>query len=223
MGTRDERLLVPVLGLCLLVGIAAYLMVFTLLGQIAASLHASGAFTGWIVIATIVTGTVSAALFPALGSVVGQRRLMTGALACLAVGSVVSAAAPDAVTLLIGRIIAAPGFAASTLSIAVVRERVPEARLPRAFGALAAFAGGAAGVGFTLGGAVEQVARSDWHAVFAVIAVVGAVTGALAAAAIPACCLRAAWSRRCSRSPRARRGAGPLGGWPGCSPGRSCC
>jgi MFS family permease len=185
MGTRHGRLLVPVLGLCLLVGVAAYLMVFTLLGQIAASLHASGAFTGWIVIATIVTGTVSAALFPALGSVIGQRRLMTGALACLVVGSVVSAAAPGAAALLIGRIVAAPGFAASTLSIAIVRERVPQARLPRAFGVLAAFAGIAAGLGFTLGGAVEQAARSDWHAVFAAIAVAAAATGALAAATIP--------------------------------------
>jgi hypothetical protein len=56
---------VPALGLCLLVGTAAYLMVFTMLGQIATSLRASGTATGWIVIASIVTGTVSAALFPA--------------------------------------------------------------------------------------------------------------------------------------------------------------
>jgi len=184
-GERHGRLLVPALGLCLLTGVAAYLMVFTMLGQITASLHASGTFAGWVVIATIVTGTVSAALFPALGSVIGQRRLMAGALACLAVGSVVSAAAPGAAALLIGRIIAAPGFAASTLSIAIVRERLPEARLPRAFGVLAAFAGIAAGVGFTLGGAVEQLARDDWRAVFAAIAVAAAVTGALAAATVP--------------------------------------
>ena len=71
---RRDRLLVPVAGLCLLVGTAAYLMVFTMLGQIASALHVPGALLGWIVIATIITGTLSAALFPALGAVVGQRR-----------------------------------------------------------------------------------------------------------------------------------------------------
>ena len=76
---RQGRALVPVLGLCLLVGTAAYLMVFTLLGQIGADLHASGPLVSWTVTATIITGTVSAALFPAVGAVAGQRRLMTAA------------------------------------------------------------------------------------------------------------------------------------------------
>jgi MFS family permease len=183
--TRPSRLLVPALGLCLLVGTAAYLMVFTMLGQIASSLRASATVEGWIVIASIITGTVCAALFPALGSVIGQRWLMVASMACLALGSLISATAPDAAVLLIGRIIAAPGFSAGTLSIAVVRERVPQARLPGSFGVLAAFEGGAAGVGFTVGGAIERIAP-DWHLVFLAIAVVAAVSGALAVIAIPA-------------------------------------
>jgi MFS family permease len=121
--TRRDRLLVPVAGLCLLIGTAAYLMVFTMLGQIAAALKVSGTLLGWIVIATIITGTLSAALFPALGAVVGQRRLMLAAMGLLAAGSVISATAPDGAVLLAGRIVAAPGFAASALSIAIVREQ----------------------------------------------------------------------------------------------------
>ena len=104
-GIRD-RCLVPVLGLCLLVATTAYLMVFTLLGQIGESLHASPATLTWLTIAAVITGTVSSALLPALGSVVGQRRLMVGALGCLAVGSVLSAIAPDAGVLIAGRVIA---------------------------------------------------------------------------------------------------------------------
>jgi MFS family permease len=179
------RLLVPVLGFCLLVSTAAYLMVFTMLGQIGAALHASATLANWIVIATIITATVSAALFPGLGSALGQRRLMVAAMACLAVGSLVSAAAPDAATLLVGRVIAAPGFAASSLSVAIVREHVSVARLPRAFGVIAAYAGAAAGVGFTLGGLVEEAVRSDWHSVFLAMAAVSVITGVLAAVAIP--------------------------------------
>ena len=81
-GMRD-RCLVPVLGLCLLVATTAYLMVFTLLGQIGDSLHASAVTLSWITIAAVITGTVSSALLPALGSVLGQRRLMVGSLGCL--------------------------------------------------------------------------------------------------------------------------------------------
>jgi MFS family permease len=182
---RRDRPLVPVLGLCLLVGTAAYLMVFTMLGQIGAALHASGPLVNWMVTATIITGTVSAALFPAVGAVVGQRWLMTATLAFLAIGSLVSAAAPDAATLLVGRIIAAPGFAAGSLSIAVVREHRSGPDLPRAMGVIAAFAGAAAGVGFTLGGVVEEVASGDWRSVFLAVAAVSAATAVLAAVVIP--------------------------------------
>jgi len=185
-GTVRDRLLVPVAGLCLLVGTAAYLMVFTMLDQIGASLHASGALLGWIVVATIITGTVCAALFPALGAVLGQRRLMTAAMACLALGSLVSAAAPDAVTLLAGRIIAAPGFAATAVSIATVREHRSSPDLPRAISGIAAFEGAAAGVGFALGGAVEQAAGGDWRSVFVAMAAICAITAVLSAAVLPA-------------------------------------
>jgi MFS family permease len=183
-GMRD-RYLVPVLGLCLLVATTAYLMVFTLLGQIGQSLHASAAALTWLTIAAVITGTVSSALLPALGSVVGQRRLMVGSLGCLAVGSVLSAIAPDAGVLIAGRVIASIGLAAAALSIAIVREHRGGPGLARALGGIAAFEGVAAATGFALGGAVEEAARSDWRAVFLAMAVLSAVAGLLAAVTIP--------------------------------------
>ena len=183
-GLRD-RCLVPVLGLCLLVATTAYLMVFTLLGQIGESLHASAATLSWITIAAVITGTVSSALLPALGSVVGQRRLMAGSLGCLAVGSALSALAPDAAVLIAGRVIASLGLAAAGLSIAIVREHRNGPGLARALGGIAAFEGVAAATGFALGGAVEAAARSDWRAVFLAMAVLAAVAAVLAAVAIP--------------------------------------
>ena len=180
-----ERYLVPVLGLCLLVATTAYLMVFTLLRQIGESVHASAAALSWITIAAVITGTVSSALLPALGSVVGQRRLMVGTLSCLAVGSVLSASAPDAGVLIAGRVIASLGLAAAALSIAIVREHRNGPGLARALGGIAAFEGVAAATGFALGGAVEAAARSDWRVVFLAMAALSAVAGVLAAVAIP--------------------------------------
>ena len=72
----------PVLGLCLLVATTAYLMVFTLLGQIGATLGASRTALDWITIATVIVGTVSAALMPVLGAVLGERRLMVISMGC---------------------------------------------------------------------------------------------------------------------------------------------
>jgi MFS family permease len=185
LGAQRDRLLVPAAGLCLLVATAAYLVVFTLLGQIGASLQVSRTFLGWIVIATIITGSVSAALLPALGAAVGQRRLMVAAMGCLAAGSLVSATAPDGAALMIGRIIASLGFAAAPLGVAIVREHRSGSGLAVALGVIAAFEGMAAAVGFTLGGAVEQAARTDWRSVFVAMAVISGLAGVAAAAVIP--------------------------------------
>src|ERR1700722_19758876 len=180
-----DRTLVPILGLCLLVAPSAYLMVFTLLGQIGATLGASRTAVDWITIATVVVGTVSSALMPALGAVLGERRLMVISMGCLAAGSLVSALAPDVAVLIVGRVVAAPGLAAAALSIAIVRERRSGPGLARALGVIAAFEGAAAGTGFALGGAVEEGARADWRAVFLAMAAISAVAGAVAAAAVP--------------------------------------
>jgi MFS family permease len=180
-----DRTMVPVLGLCLLVATTAYLMVFTLLGQIGASLGASRTALDWITIATVIVGTVSSALMPALGAVLGERRLMVISMGCLAAGSLASALAPDVAVLLVGRVVAAPGLAAAALSIAIVRERRSGPGLARALGVIAAFEGAAAGTGFALGGVVEEAARADWRAVFLAMAAISAVAAAVAAATVP--------------------------------------
>jgi MFS family permease len=180
-----DRTVVPVLGLCLLVATTAYLMVFTLLGQIGATLGASRTALDWITIATVIVGTVSSALMPALGAVLGERRLMVISMGCLAAGSLASALAPDVAVLLVGRVVAAPGLAAAALSIAIVRERRSGPGLARALGVIAAFEGAAAGTGFALGGLVEEAARADWRAVFLAMAAISAVAAAVAAVTVP--------------------------------------
>jgi len=180
-----DRTMVPVLGLCLLVATTAYLMVFTLLGQIGATLGASRTALDWITIATVIVGTVSSALMPALGAVLGARRLMVIAMGCLAAGSLASALAPDVAVLLAGRVVAAPGLAAAALSIAIVRERRSGPALARALGVIAAFEGAAAGTGFALGGVVEEAGRADWRSVFLAMAAISAVAAAVASVTVP--------------------------------------
>lgn len=180
-----ERSLVPVLGLCLILATVSVLMVFTLLNQIAVSLHATPSNVNWIIITTSVVGAVGTGLFPALGSILGQRRLMVAAMSCLAGGSVIGALAPNMGTLIAGRVVASFGLAAIALSVAIVRERLTDHALLVALGAIAAMEGIAAGLGFLLGGIVEEVIHADWRAVFWVVAVVSALAAVLAAFVIP--------------------------------------
>src|SRR5580692_3875240 len=174
-------MLLPVVSLCLLVATTAFLMVFTLLGQIGTSLHASRSALNWITIVTVIVGTISTGLFPALGSVLGQRRLMVISMGCLAVGSAISAAAPGVAILIAGRAIASAGLAAAVLSAAIVRERRSGHLLVRALAVIAAVQGVAAGTGFVLSGVVEDVVRADWRAVFWAMAALAALTAVLAA------------------------------------------
>jgi MFS family permease len=183
--SRRDRMLVPVLCLCLLVATTAFLMVFTLLGQIGGSLHASRSALDWITIATVIVGTISTGLFPALGSVLGQRRLMALSMGCLAAGSAIDAIAPDAAILIVGRAVAAAGLAAVTLSIAIVRERRSGHGLSRALAVVAAWEGVAAASGFVLSGVVEEAAPADWRAVFWAMATFSALAAALAGFAVP--------------------------------------
>jgi MFS family permease len=183
-GVRD-RLLVPSLGACLLVATTAFLVIFTLQAQISASLHASRTAVSWLAIATLLAGTVGTALLPALGSVVGQRLLLTGAMACLAAGSLVSAAAPDVQVLIAGRAVASLGLAAAVLSLAVLREHRSGRALASALAVMAAVDGAAGGTGFVLGGVAEELAHADWRAAFGAIAALAAAAGAVAAFAVP--------------------------------------
>jgi MFS family permease len=185
LSSQRDQLLLPVVSLCLLVATTAFLMVFTLLGQIGASLHASRSALNWITIVTVIVGTISTGLFPALGSVLGQRRLMVISMGCLAVGSAVSAAAPGVAILIAGRAIASAGLAAAVLSVAIVRERRSGHLLVRALAVIAAVQGVAAGTGFVLSGVVEDVVRADWRAVFWAMAALAALTAVLAAVFVP--------------------------------------
>jgi MFS family permease len=183
-GIRDQ-MLVPVTGLCLLVATTAFLVVYSLLGQIGVALHASRSTLSWVAIAGVLAATVSTGLLPALGSMLGQRTVMVVALGCLAAGSVITAAAASVGVVIAGRVVASLGLAAGTLSLAVVREHRTGRRLARGLAFLAAVQGVAAGVGFVLAGLVEEAAGADWRSVFLAIAVISALAAATAAVAVP--------------------------------------
>jgi MFS family permease len=174
-----------VIGFCALIATTSYLMVFTLLGQIGEAFHASASSVDWIAIATLIVGTMSSALFPALGTHLGHRRLIVLAMGCLAAGSLVSAVAPDIAVMFCGRILAAFGLAAVVTGVAILRRHLPDRALLGALSVIAGFEGLAAATGFGVGGIVESLFAADWRAVFWILALVAAFGAGLAALVVP--------------------------------------
>jgi predicted MFS family arabinose efflux permease len=180
-----------VLCYCVLLAIAATLVIFTLFGQIGASLHASRAGLNWLAIVTAVGGGVGTGIFPPLGAVIGQRRLMVLAMGCLAIGSAISALAPDLALLLIGRVVGSLGVPAAVVAVALLRERLSGAALTSALGMIAVADGCAAGIGFGLGGFIETVHGANWRTVFWALALLAAIAAIAAHVVIPRAVARA--------------------------------
>jgi predicted MFS family arabinose efflux permease len=190
-GTSPAGLLAVLAG-CQFISITSLLVVLTLLGQIGTSLRESRSSLGWLLIAGALVGAIGNGLFPAIGSLLGQRRVLAGSMCFLAAGSAISALAPDAGVLLFGRIISSFGLASIVVSVAIVRELYSGPAFYRAIGLLAAIDGPANAAGFALGGIVQEVLHVDWRAVFWVIAAISALMAAAAAAVVPGVRQRAA-------------------------------
>jgi MFS transporter, DHA2 family, methylenomycin A resistance protein len=97
----------------------------------------------------------------------------------LAAGTAVAAAAPGPVLFVVGRLLAGVGAALLlTNGLAVLRERMPPDRLPRAVGLSAAFTAIGLAAGPVLVGAALDVL--DWRVVLAAVAIAAAVPAVIA-------------------------------------------
>ncbi|KAD3514863.1 MFS transporter [Arthrobacter yangruifuii] len=124
----------------------------------------------------------AAALFslflPRLGDIIGRKKVLTGMLVVLTIGSVVAALAPSIEVLFLARLI--QGVSGPVVPLTLIMLRV-EIRDPRLYGTLmgviTAVNGGIAGVDAVAGGYLAE--NHGFASVFWAMAVVGAVATAL--------------------------------------------
>lgn len=138
---------------------------------------------GWLITAYLLVGSVSAGLSSRLGDLFGRRRMVLAMLACSAAGSLISALSTELVGLIAGRALQGMSAALLPLSIGIVREHLPRARVPVAIGWLAAMATFSAGAGLLLGGFL--VDHAGWRTMFWFGAGHGVIAIALVAAFVP--------------------------------------
>jgi MFS family permease len=122
------------------------------LPQLATHYHASTIAAAWLATAFVLGSVVAVPVLSRLGDLYGKRRLLLVALAAFACGSLVCALSHSIALAIAGRAVQGFGAAAGPLTLALARDTVPSAQLPRVVGAIIGSASVGGGIGFLLGG-----------------------------------------------------------------------
>ncbi|QFU91230.1 MFS transporter [Amycolatopsis sp. YIM 10] len=163
--TVGSRSLLAVLLPSMLVTVIASDMVNLVLPSIGAEFGASEAELAWVVTGFLLVFAVGTPFYGRVSDRIGLRRLFAFALLTYAVGSLVSALAPDLLVLVAGRIVMGAGAAAiPVLSMVAVTRLVPAGRRGLAIGVVSAAAGIGTAAGPALGGGIGQLL--GWPALF---------------------------------------------------------
>jgi MFS family permease len=150
---------------------------------------------GWTITAFLLVAAASAAICSRLGDIYGRRRMLLIALAAAGVGSLVSALSSGAGGIVAGRAIQGIAGAVLPLCCGLVRENLPQSRVPFGIGVVSSAAIVAAGVAIFGGGLI--VDHLHWRWIFHIGVATAVVAWIAVAFAVP-------------RSPRASAAREPV-------------
>ena len=137
----------------------------------------------WVMNGYLLTIAVLVVSAGRLGDMFGRKRVFLAGIAVFAAGSVVSGAAGDASTLILGRVLQGAGAAPMlSLSLALVCHAFPAEEQPRALGIWAAVSAVALAIGPLAGGVLIEI---DWRVIFWMNLPVAAVGAAITFFAAP--------------------------------------
>jgi EmrB/QacA subfamily drug resistance transporter len=137
----------------------------------------------WVMNGYLLTIAVLVVTAGRLGDMFGRKRVFIAGMAVFALGSVVSGAAGDQSTLILGRILQGAGAAPMlSLSLALVCNAFPSAQQPRALGIWAGVSAVALAIGPLAGGLLIEL---DWRVIFWMNLPVAALGVAITAIAAP--------------------------------------
>jgi len=183
---RTERPTGVIVAILALGGISVALMqtlVIPIVSQLPTLLGTTSSNAAWAITATLLAGAVATPIAGRLGDMFGKRPLLLASLAAMVIGSVVCAFADSLTPMIVGR--ALQGFAAGVipLGISLMRDILPSEKL----GPATALMSASLGVGGALGlPAAALIADNlNWHWLFWVAAILGAVVFVLVVALIP--------------------------------------
>jgi MFS family permease len=164
---------VAVLALCGTVVSLQQTLVLPLLPDFPRVLNTGVENASWMVTATLLSGAVSIPTISRLADMYGKKRMMIVALAVMVTGSVLGALTEALPFMIAARALQGVGMALIPIGIAIMRDELPRHRVPLGVALMSATLAIGAGVGLPLSGLIA--AHMDWHAIFWVTGVAGAV------------------------------------------------
>lgn len=153
-------------------------LIIPVLTTIGSDIRADAVGQTWMLTAWLIAAAVATPLLGRAGDLVGRRRMYLLALGAVALGSVLSAFAPNLTVMLIARVLQGLGGAVFPLGFGLIRDAFPPARLAGAIGALSAIMAVGSGLGTVIAGPVSTVI--GWRGLFALplaLALLGLVFG----------------------------------------------
>ncbi|MEU1480246.1 MFS transporter [Streptomyces sp. NPDC005760] len=167
------RLTVPVLAMCGTLMAVMQTVVVPLLPDLPRLTHSSAGAVSWMVTATLLSGAVLTPVLGRAGDMYGKRRVLTGALALMTVGSVMCALSSDITVLIAARALQGAAASVVPLSISILRDELPPERRGSAVAMMSSTVGIGAALGLPLAAMVVQYA--DWHTMFWMTSALGAL------------------------------------------------
>ena len=168
------RVEVLVVGLAaLLVSLSQSLLV-PVLPVLPDRLHTSAANVEWLLTSTLLVGAVAVPTFGRLGDMFGKRRMLVIAVGALTLGSLLDAVTSNLGLLIVGRAIQGASLAGIPLGISLLASLLPRERVASAIALISAMLGVGGSLGLPLAGVVAE--HADYHVLFWITAVAGAVS-----------------------------------------------
>ena len=153
------------------------------LPEIQTALHTSESSIGWLLTAFLLSASVATPIIGRLGDMYGKERLLLIVLAVLALGTLISAVASSLFVMVLGRVIQGAGAGIFPLAFSIIRDELPDERVPGAIGLVSSLLGVGGGAGVVFAGVVTDNLSYHWLFWFPLVAIV--LTGYLTWRYIP--------------------------------------
>ncbi|WP_433362637.1 MFS transporter [Actinoplanes sp. CA-142083] len=160
-----KRLALPVASYAVLLVSALQTLVVPVVSNIQADLGVSATSASWVVTANLLAAAVFTPMLGRLGDLYGRRPVMLGVLMVVLAGSILAATTSSLPLLLVARVAQATSFGLFPLSIGVLREELPPAKLTGAMAIVSGMLAVGAGLGLTVTGLLMQNG-GDYHQLF---------------------------------------------------------
>ncbi|GAA5209771.1 MFS transporter [Microbacterium kyungheense] len=180
--------IVAVLAIAGLASSFMFTLVVPIQSKLPELLNASREDTAWVVTSTLLAAAVMTPIAGRLGDMYGKRRIVLVLLAVMVAGSVIAAASPGIVGVIVGRTLQGAVTGVIPLGISILRDVLHEDRVDAAIALISATLGVGGALGLPISALITE--RSDWHVLFWVAAALGVIVFALVLWIVPVSALR---------------------------------